>query len=212
MEFFMERHGVSADDLPGRLYSSESPGTPPTKRYSVDRGSILIGASGLTFVYVSGWNPVGVFAAFLNAYAPLLRRLQHTRVLFCTPDEGVVPRARRMCERRFGTPPTSPVDSGHTERVLAHFGARRRYEQRQFRTFTATNLSQLRADLDRFAGPVYEDWYERWCMAGADAAPPVDLDKLSALSGKFGIPEEKKEKDKEQPKKKASTESSDEEG
>jgi hypothetical protein len=41
---------------------------------------------------------------------------------------------------------------------------------------------------------------------------PVDLDKLSALSGKFGIPEEKKDKDKEQPKKKVSTESSDEEG
>jgi Domain of unknown function (DUF4252) len=40
---------------------------------------------------------------------------------------------------------------------------------------------------------------------------PVDLDKLSALSGKFGIPEEKKDKDKEQPKKKASKESSDEE-
>lgn len=40
---------------------------------------------------------------------------------------------------------------------------------------------------------------------------PVDLDKLSALSGKFGIPDEKKNKEKEQPKKKASTESSHEE-
>jgi len=41
---------------------------------------------------------------------------------------------------------------------------------------------------------------------------PVDLDKLSALSGKFGIPEEKKGKEKEQPRKKASAENSDEEG
>lgn len=46
---------------------------------------------------------------------------------------------------------------------------------------------------------------------------PVDLDKLSELSGKFGIPEEKKnkdkdkDKDKEEHKKKASAESSDEE-
>jgi hypothetical protein len=44
---------------------------------------------------------------------------------------------------------------------------------------------------------------------------PLDLDKLSALSGKFGIPEEKKDKDKdkdkEQHKKKASVENSDEE-
>jgi hypothetical protein len=180
MEFFTERHGVPADDLPGRLYCSETPGTPPTKRYFVDRVPILIGASSLTFVYVSGWNPVGAFAAFLNAYAPLLRRLQHTRVLFCTPDEGVVARARRMCERRFGAPPTRPVDSGHTERVLAHFEARRRYEQRQFRTFTAGELAQLRADLDRFTGPVYEDWYERWCMAGVAAAAPVDLEKVTS--------------------------------
>lgn len=45
---------------------------------------------------------------------------------------------------------------------------------------------------------------------------PVDLDKLSALSGKFGIPDEKKDKDKdkgkEEHKKKPSAESSDEEG
>ena len=41
---------------------------------------------------------------------------------------------------------------------------------------------------------------------------PVDLDKLSALSGKFGIPGEKKDKDREQHKKKASAENSDEEG
>jgi len=41
---------------------------------------------------------------------------------------------------------------------------------------------------------------------------PVDLDKLSALSGKFGIPGEKKDKDRELHKKKASAENSDEEG
>ena len=40
---------------------------------------------------------------------------------------------------------------------------------------------------------------------------PVDLDKLSALSGKFGIPDEKKDRDRQR-KKKASKESSDEEG
>lgn len=40
---------------------------------------------------------------------------------------------------------------------------------------------------------------------------PLDLDKLSALSGKFGIPGEKKDKDKEHHKKKASAENSDEE-
>jgi hypothetical protein len=41
---------------------------------------------------------------------------------------------------------------------------------------------------------------------------PVDLDKLSALSGKFGIPGDKKDKEKEKSKKKASAEGSDEEG
>lgn len=41
---------------------------------------------------------------------------------------------------------------------------------------------------------------------------PVDLDKLSALSGKFGIPGDKKNKEKDHPKKKASAESFDDKG
>lgn len=43
---------------------------------------------------------------------------------------------------------------------------------------------------------------------------PVDLDKLSSLTGKFGIPGDKKDKDKEKerPKKKASAENSDDKG
>jgi hypothetical protein len=40
---------------------------------------------------------------------------------------------------------------------------------------------------------------------------PVDLDKLGALSGKFGIPADKKDKDTDHPKKKATGESSDDE-
>ena len=41
---------------------------------------------------------------------------------------------------------------------------------------------------------------------------PVDLDKLTALSGKFGIPADKKNKEKDHPKKKASAESFDDKG
>jgi hypothetical protein len=40
---------------------------------------------------------------------------------------------------------------------------------------------------------------------------PVDLDKLGALNGKFGIPRDKKDKEREHPKKNGSAESSDDE-
>ena len=136
--------------------------------------------SSVTFVYVSGWCPLGEFAAFLNAYALLLRHLPPARVPLCTAHNGVVDRARRICERRFGSRSVAALDDAETGRVFAHFEARRRFEMRRFRTFTPQDLSQLRADLDRCSGPVYEDWYERWCMAGDAATPPVSLEKANS--------------------------------
>jgi len=176
VEYFASGCGVPVADLPGRVYCSDHASTAPTTRYFVDRVPILIGASSATFVYVSGWRPLGEFAAFLNGYAPLFRHLSNARVLFCTADEAVVDRAQRMCERRFGSPAVVALDEAEKGRVFTHFDARRRFEQRRFRTFTPQEVTRLRADLDRFSGPVYEDWYERWCMAGDAATPPVRVD------------------------------------
>lgn len=130
--------------------------------------------SSVTFVYVSGWCPLGEFAAFLNAYALLLRHLPLARVPLCMAHNGVVDRARRICERRFGSRSVAALDDAETGRVFAHFEARRRFEMRRFRTFTPQDLGQLRADLDRFSGRMYEDWYERWRVDGEAAVPPIE--------------------------------------
>ena len=173
VHFFTDLFDVPLSDLPGHLYRSHRPDVPPTTRHFVDRVPVLLGAHDTTFVYVQGWAPLGAFAGFLNAYTPLLRRLPHAVIRFCTPDERVIDRAARMCQRRFGSPlpeVTTPADA-HV--VLAHFDARRRFETRQFRSFTDQELERLRRDLDRFQGPYYETWYERWRVEGAAAQPPI---------------------------------------
>jgi hypothetical protein len=188
VDFFTDMHHVPVADLPGHLYRSHRPDVPPTTRHFVDRVPVLIGGFDVTFVYVQGWAPLGAFASFLNAYTPLLRRLPHAVIRFCTPDERVIERAARMCHRRFGAGTsnvTTPVDA---KVILAHFDARRRFETRQFRTFTERDLERLRRDLDRFQGPYYEMWYDRWRVEGDAAQPPlrpVGLDDRAAPGVQF---------------------------
>jgi hypothetical protein len=169
VDFFTDVLHVPRQDLPGRMYQSDRPGVGPTVRYFVDRVPILVGADTTTFVYVPGWAPLGAFAAFLNAYTPLLQHVPRSQVLFCTADVAVLDRAQRMCARRFPPRDSGPVADGRQE-VLAHFRARQRFERRQFRSFTDAEREQLRRDLARFAGPAYQQWYEQWCLHG-DAAP-----------------------------------------
>jgi len=188
VEFFTTVFGVPEEDLPRRIHRSDKPGAPDNVRYFADRVPILLGPERTTFVYVLGWAPLGAFAAFLNSYAPLLRRVPRSRVLFCTADENVVSRARRMCERRFGAVSTEARRRDWRRDVFAHFGARRRFEARQFRSFSEPELDQLRRDLERYAGPDYEQWYRAWCVRGEEAGAPASLqqgDRDGAASVQF---------------------------
>jgi len=188
LAFFTDMHHVPVADLPGHLYRSHRPDVRPTTRHFMDRVPVLIGGFDVTFVYVQGWAPLGAFAGSLNASTPLLRRLPHAVIRFCTPDERVIERAARMCHRRFGSGPsdvTTPVDA---KVILAHFDARRRFETRQFRTFTELDLERLRRDLDRFQGPYYEMWCDRWRAEGDAAQPslrPLGLDDRAAPGVQF---------------------------
>lgn len=185
VDFFTEVFSVPRHDLPGRLYQSDRPGVAPTIRHFVDRVPILVGGDTTTFVYVPGWAPLGVFAAFLNAYTLLLQQVPRSRVLFCTADAGVVDRARRMCERRFAARETGSSADVRQE-VLAHFQARQRFELRQFRSFTDTERDQLRRDLERFSGPAYEQWYTQWRLDG-DAAPAPDASQTQPRRGQADV-------------------------
>ena len=173
VDFFTDLFNVPVAALPGHLYRSHRPDVPPTTRHFVDRVPVLLGSDDLTFVYVQRWAPLGAFAGFLNAYTSLLRRLPHAVIRFCTPDERVIDRVARMCQRRFGSPCPEVTTPADATVVLAHFDARWRFEARQFRSFTDQELERLRRDLDRFQGSYYETWYERWCAEGNAAQPPI---------------------------------------
>ena len=151
-QFFTEVFGVPERDLPSRTYHSPNPGVPPTTRYFVDRVPILLGGDTTSFVYAAGWAPLGHFAQFLNTYTPLMRAIRRARVLFGATDDGLITRAARMCQRRFGQAVVHEPDAATRERVLAHFAARRRFELRQFRSFTEPEREQLRRDLERYKG------------------------------------------------------------
>ena len=169
--FFTEVFGVPERDLPSRTYHSPNPGVPPTTQYFVDRIPILLGGDTTSFVYAAGWAPLGHFAQFLNTYTPLMRAIRRARVLFGATDDGLITRAARMCQRRFGQAVVHEPDAATRERVLAHFAARRRFELRQFRSFTEPEREQLRRDLDRYKGDYYERWYAQWCVDGAPLPP-----------------------------------------
>jgi len=178
--FFTEVFGVAPRDLPSRTYHSPNPGVPPTTQYFVDRIPILLGGDTTAFVYAAGWAPLGHFAQFLNTYTPLMRAIRRARVLFGATDDGLITRAARMCRRRFGQAVVNEPDAATREQVLAHFAARRRFELRQFRSFTEPEREQLRRDLDRYKGDYYERWYAQWCLDGAPLPPPPPTDRTSA--------------------------------
>jgi hypothetical protein len=179
VRFFMDRCHVPAGDLPRRIYRSERPGVPDTTRYFVDRVPVLLGSQP-TFVYVPGWAPLGAFAAFLHAYTPLVRHLRSVEILFCTADQAMANRARRLCARGFPSAALLAPDAVRQAQVLAHFRARRRFESRQFHTFNGQELEELRRDLERYQGPSYDAWYQRWCQQGEHAMPaPGDVPTAS---------------------------------
>jgi hypothetical protein len=170
-EYFTRVLGVPPEDLPGRASVAPRAGTGPVRRSFAERVPVLLPADGTTFVYVPGWAPLGAFASFLNAYTPLLRRVPCCRVLFCTADTAVLERAERMCLRRFGASPDADPALFRRD-VIAHFEARRRFEAREFRSFTDEERVRLRSDLQRFSGPRFEQWYDRWRLHGNGVAPP----------------------------------------
>ena len=115
--FFTEVFGVPERDLPSRTYHSPNPGVPPTTRYFVDRIPILLGGDTTSFVYAAGWAPLGHFAQFLNTNTPLMRAIRRARVLFGATDDGLITRAARMCQRRFGQAVVHEPDAATRERV-----------------------------------------------------------------------------------------------
>jgi hypothetical protein len=83
--------------------------------------------------------------------------------------------ARRLCRRLargkdYGR--TTEVRPVERRDALAHFRARQRFERQAFHTFTQRELDELRADLARFAGPFWDDWYASWVVEGDQAPPP----------------------------------------
>ncbi len=170
VDYFVRVLEVPPEVLPRRPLGPVLPGGERARWCFADRVPVLVGPDGPTFVYVQGWAPLGAFAAFLNAYTPLFSQVPCCRVLFCTADTAVLERAERMCLRRFGAASNAGPDALRQE-VLTHFEARRRFEARQFGSFTDEERARLRRDLQRFGGPRYERWYDEWRLHGAAAAP-----------------------------------------
>jgi hypothetical protein len=95
-------------------------------------------------------------------------------------DPALIIRASRICQRRFGQAVVHEPDAATRERVLAYFAARRRFELRQFRSFTEPEREQLRRDLERYKGNSYERWYAQWCVDGAPLPPAPPADRTSS--------------------------------
>jgi hypothetical protein len=176
--FLTEHRGVSLADLPDKLCpAGPRPGAWRT-RYLVDRVPIQLspGSELVTFVYVAGWTPLGVFARFLERYDTVFRRLGRVCLRFCSTSTALSDEARALCVRQSKRPMAAEfpaLDPVTRRAALQHFEARRRFEARAFHTFTQLALDDLRDDLRRFSGAWWEARYSRWCADG-DAALETD--------------------------------------
>lgn len=174
VSFFTEKRDVPLADLPARVYDPARSGAGSTTRYFVDRTPIQLSADSetITFVYVAGWAQTTAFAAFLEAYERLFRRLGACRIRFCSPAAGLQHEARSFC-RRFVEGQAVTVSPVQRRDALRHFRARERFERQAFHTFSQAELDQLRWDLARFSAPLWQAWYTSWKVDGDHAEQPT---------------------------------------
>jgi hypothetical protein len=145
------------------------------------------GESAPTFIYMcSPTRTTADFDAFLTRHQSLFARLGSVRLLCCSTWPDAIPGAEDRAKRAaVGLPPGGPAvdEPGLRDTLLAHFEARQRFVQRQFRTFDDASRERLRLDLSRFSGAAYEALFTRWDAAGDDAISSGDVLHAAADGG-----------------------------
>ncbi len=169
VRFFTEDWAIPRDRLPATVYQAAPPHDGSVVRYFVDHSpiSMVPGAPEITAAHVQGWGRgVGGFETWLTQYQPLFASLPAVRVLYCTSRPALVEVAHRAWVRVYGERehPAHPTPS--LQQCAAHFRLRRRLEQQSSQPLSQEDLRRHQAERARFAAPMWQALYARWCVAG----------------------------------------------
>ena len=162
--YFFDVLGIPREALPAKTYES-GPGSEPTLRYFVDKFPMFLdhtvpGASPvITFSYVdSGMARLAGFANHLQAYLPLLRRLERFSFLFIANSAVHF----QPAGKRFSTLLRPSLKANMLTDIFRYFRLRNAWEHKQYSSVSTSDVEWLKDALHRFHGDHFEDSYRAW--------------------------------------------------
>jgi hypothetical protein len=168
---FFDGLGTPRNALPQRSFTSRASGR-STTRYFVDKDPIFVLGAGTpdavkmpSFVFVDeGLVTLSRFRRFLDSHRRLFEALGAFALVYVAGSGRHFASAEALFERViFAKTPTSErLDVRPSERLVAYFELRKRFEERQFATFSREELLRLRDAKHAFSGPNIEREYQAW--------------------------------------------------
>ncbi len=210
LEYFTGRLGIARENLPAKIYRSETSHS-ATTRYFVDKFPIAIPCEPdscpplVTFSYIDeGGIATPGFENWLGQYSRLFSSLDRFRIDYVTTNPDDFKRAGRTFCRLYGDPEGGPVrvDRVGIERLLTYFHLEDLFRKRDYGSITASNLEELSRLRKELASPANDELFEFWKAheelalrekLGREGAPsPADhrfqLCELSSNYDIFGVP------------------------
>jgi hypothetical protein len=162
--YFCEVLGIPREALPTKTYEGR-PGREPALRYFVDRFPMFLDHTApgtpplITFSYVDpGFARIAGFTNHLQAYLPLLRRLERFSFLFIANS----PVLFLPAEKRFSTLVREALKTGVASDVLRYFRLRNAWELKQYSSVSTSDMEWLKEASHRFQSDSFEDSYRAW--------------------------------------------------
>lgn len=170
VQYFTEDRGLPVSLLPTKTYQGRNGST--TDRYCVDKFPIRVDPARGTvaFCYIDDGVFIGPsFATWLAQYAPLIRALGDSEVVYVSGSQGMPKGAVSQFNLQF-SPDSSPA-------LRTYFEARRSIEKQGANGRPQAFLEQYRKDLKRYNGERFEKAYKQWIIDGEaeEPAPPARL-------------------------------------
>jgi hypothetical protein len=162
--YFCDVLAIPREALPAKTYEG-GPGGEPALRYFVDKFPMFLdhtvpgGPPVITFSYIdSGMARLAGFANHLQAYLPLLRRLERFSFLYIANSAvHFLP-----AEKRFSFLVHPPLKANIFSDILRYFRLRNAWELKQYSSVSTSDVEWLKEASHRFLGDHFERSYRAW--------------------------------------------------
>ncbi len=174
--YFVDKHQIPLALLPSTQYPSAIGHRSRTNTHYFSEGypiGVAPDGSTIALAYVDDADLTKAgFERFLRRYHLLCERVAAAvEFVFVTGIDGQSPLAERVfaCTYQPAMASLPAAGAATLSDVLAYLRARQRVDEGALHGLQPHELDELRTCLQRFSGPVADEWYRRW-HAGGDAA------------------------------------------